>query len=84
MATLALLFIFCLEYLKAGPLLFLIYINNLPNSSKLLRFLFADDTTLLDSDIDITALISRVNIEFRKVVYYFRAYKPALTMIKPN
>jgi hypothetical protein len=61
-----------------GPLLFLVYINDLPNCSKLLSFLFADDTTLLDSDTDITALTDRVNIEFRKVVYYFRAHKLAL------
>jgi hypothetical protein len=45
-----------------GPLLFLVYINNLPDCSKLLSFLFADDTTLLDSDTDITVLTDRFNI----------------------
>ena len=33
-----------------GPLLFLIYINDLPNSSELITFLFADDTTLMHSN----------------------------------
>ncbi len=60
-----------------GPLLFLIYINDLPTCSKLLSFLFADDTTLLDSDSKITNLLPRVNEEFKKVVY-FRAHKLAL------
>jgi hypothetical protein len=51
-----------------GVLLFLIYINDKPNDSKLLSFLFADDTTLLDSDSNISALVSRVNTEFKEVV----------------
>jgi hypothetical protein len=33
-----------------GPLLFLVYINDLPLCSELISFLFADDTTLLMSD----------------------------------
>jgi hypothetical protein len=36
-----------------GPLLFLIYNNDLSNCSKLQSFLFTDDITLLDSDSDI-------------------------------
>jgi hypothetical protein len=61
-----------------GPLLFLIYINDLPSCSKLLSFLFADDTTLLDNDANITTLVAHVNTEFKRVVYYFRAHKLAL------
>ncbi len=54
------------------------YVNDLLQCSSLLSFLFADDTTLLDSDCDLNTLVSRVNLEFKKVVYYFRAHKLAL------
>jgi hypothetical protein len=41
--------------------------------------LFADDTTLSDSDNDIQTLISRVNnTEFRKITHYFRINKLSL------
>jgi hypothetical protein len=61
-----------------GPLLFLIYINDLPMCSKLISFLFADDTTLLASNANINQLFSFVNEEFKKIVYYFRAHKLVL------
>ena len=40
-----------------GPILFLIYVNDLPEWSNLLALLFADDTTLLASDDNIDDLI---------------------------
>ena len=43
-----------------------------------ISLLFADDTTLSDSDYDIQMLISRVNKEFRKVTHYFRLNKLSL------
>jgi hypothetical protein len=58
-----------------GPLLFIIYINDLPKISSLLSFLFADDTTLCSSHSDLNFLIEHVNQEFQKVVHYFRAHK---------
>jgi hypothetical protein len=58
-----------------GPLLFIIYINNLPKASSMLNFLFADDTTLLSSHNDLNFLIDFVNNEFQKIVHYFRAHK---------
>jgi hypothetical protein len=61
-----------------GPLLFLIYINDLPLSSALLSSLFADDTMLTKSGPNIDELANYVNSEFQKVVQYFRANKLAL------
>jgi Reverse transcriptase (RNA-dependent DNA polymerase) len=40
-----------------GPILFLIYINDLPQCSALITFLFADDTTLLASGENLQDLI---------------------------
>ena len=61
-----------------GPLLFLIYINDLPLSSSFLSLLFADDTTLLLSHDNIKTLIEMVNFEFRKVCEFFRINKLVL------
>jgi hypothetical protein len=65
-----------------GPLLFLIYINDLPKCSNLFSLLFADDTTLSDSDSDVNTLVARVNTEFRKVTHYFRVNKLSLHLDK--
>jgi hypothetical protein len=65
-----------------GPLLFLLYIKDLPNCSEFLAFLFADDTTLLLSHTNIDFLIEWVNREFRKIVYFFRLHKLALHPLK--
>jgi hypothetical protein len=61
-----------------GPLLFLIYINDLPECSALIALLFADDTTLLASGDSLQELVSLVNLEFKKVVSYFRSHQMSL------
>ena len=51
-----------------GPLLFLIYINDIHNSSaKLSFYLFADDTSLLYADTNLKSLEKTVNSELFKV-----------------
>jgi hypothetical protein len=61
-----------------GPILFLLYINDLPLNSLLNDFLFADDTTLLASGPDLPELIEFVNSEFHKICTYFRQNKLVL------
>ena len=51
-----------------GPLLFFIYINDIANSSDILKFfLFADDTSIFLSNKDIDQLEKTLNEELRKV-----------------
>ena len=61
-----------------GPLLFLIYINDLPLCSELFALLFADDTTLLLAGPNLEELTVKINTEFKKVVDFFRSHKLAL------
>jgi len=61
-----------------GPLLFLLYINDLPLCSEFVTLLFADDTTLLLSSDNLNELIAKVNTELQKVQHFFRFHKMAL------
>ena len=57
-----------------GPLLFLIYINDLSNSSDHLEYLlFADNTHVFLSGNNITELFSTMNTELEKLAEWFRA-----------
>ena len=65
-----------------GPLLFLIYINDLPNASNFRKFLFADDTSLHMSDKNLKDLEVRANEELAKVERWFRTNKMVLNSKK--
>ena len=68
-----------------GPLLFLIYINDLPNASKKLTFyLFADDTNIYYESKDLSNLLKIVNKEFRLIKRWLDANKLSLNMDKTN
>jgi hypothetical protein len=61
-----------------GPILFLLYIIDLPLCTTIFALLFADDTTLLASGSNLPDLIDYVNDEFSKISTYFRYNKLAL------
>ena len=65
-----------------GPILFLCFINDLHLCTTLLTLLFADDTAGIDSDLDLAALIERVNSEIQKLANWFRANKMAVNIAK--
>ena len=68
-----------------GPLLFLIYINDLPNiSEKLQFFLFADDTNIYFDSTDLKSLEKVVNEELKKLVLWLNVNRLALNVSKTN
>ena len=68
-----------------GPLLFLLFINDIENCSKLLKFiLFADDTTVLLKNRNINQLNSIFSNEINKVLIWFASNKLAINLSKTN
>ncbi len=68
-----------------GPLLFLLYINDIANTSPILDFiLFADDTTILYSHNDLANNINAVNTELKKVTNWFKSNKLSINTDKTN
>ena len=68
-----------------GPLLFLIYINDLPNVSKYLSFfLFADDTNIYFKHRDLAQLQKIMNQELKKVRKWLDAHRLSLNIDKTN
>ena len=68
-----------------GPLLFLIYINDIINSSKILHFiLFADDTNLFYSHPNFKFLIETVNCELLKLASWFHSNKLSVNIKKTH
>ena len=68
-----------------GPLLFILYINDLCNVSKFLKcVLFADDTNLFASGNNINTLCEQINDELSKINKWFSINKLSLNLSKTN
>ena len=68
-----------------GPRLFILYINDICNVSKILKFvLFADDTNILYSDANVKNLNNVVNTELDKLNTWFIINKLSLNVSKTN
>ena len=68
-----------------GPLLFLLYINDIPQASKVLGFhLFAEDTSLFFSNPNLNVIEDTVNAELGKISDWLIANKLTLNTKKSN
>ena len=65
-----------------GPLLFLIYINDLPNATEFFIKLYADDTFLCYQHENIKTLENNVNLELSKVYEWLSANRLTLNINK--
>ena len=66
-----------------GPLLFLLYINDITATSKILKFyLFADDTSIFYSDKKDPETVNLLNLELKKVSDWLTANKLSLNIGK--
>ena len=65
-----------------GPLLFILFINDLAKSSCFSTLLFADDTTLQLSSNNINNLFTVANEELQKVSLWFQSNKLTLNVLK--
>ena len=68
-----------------GPVLFLLYINDIPNSVNILKpFLFADDTSLYYSSSNIKDLEITINNDLEQIQEWFLCNKLSLNIKKSN
>lgn len=68
-----------------GPSLFILYINDICNVSKILKFvLFADDTNIFCSDVNILNLSRTVSKELDRLNIWFAVNKLSLNVSKTN
>ena len=66
-----------------GPLLYLLYVNDLKNASNILdTMMFADDTNLIFTHKDITYLFEIVNQELENINQWFVSNKLSLNIEK--
>ena len=68
-----------------GPLLFILYVNDITTTTSLLEIiLFADDTTLLYLHPDISSKITLINKELSEISNWFKANKLFVNASKTN
>src|SRR5688572_19701195 len=68
-----------------GPLLFLLFINDLPNASNLVDFiLFADDSNVFISHKTYEGLFELANQELQKIADWFQSNKLSLNLSKTS
>ena len=66
-----------------GPLLFILYINDIVKVSTVLNpVLFADDTSLFHAHTDFDTLIEEINEELQKITIWFHTNKLSLNIKK--
>jgi hypothetical protein len=67
-----------------GPLLFILYTNDLEKSIKSKCIIFADDTTIYTSGKDITLLFNKINSDLSQLSRWFKTNKLSLNIDKTN
>ena len=67
-----------------GPLLFIMYINDIQNCSICSKILYADDTNMFISGSDVNDLFRRMNIELEKLSDWLIANKLSLNVAKTH
>ena len=75
----------CTTKFNIGPLLFLIYVNDMSNVSQLLfTLLFADDTNVFTIGKDVRQLIAIMHNELTKIVELLNVNKLSLNVKKTH
>ena len=68
-----------------GPILFLVYVNDIVNvSDKLFSILFADDTNIFMSEKNLSSLINAMNVELTKLLDWFHLNKLSTNLDKTH
>ena len=73
------------QYSVLGPIMFIVYINDICNVSDVVEcVLFADDTNIFCSERNLTDLQLTLNRELGKIVVWFSVIKLSLNLSKTN
>jgi hypothetical protein len=65
-----------------GPILFLCFLTDLYEVTKLLTLMFVDDTCCLNSNKYLNTLITETNVGINKIAVWFRTNKMSLNVNK--